>query len=223
MPALNPNGGALTEAEQCNRDGNRALREENFLGAVKSYSRGLQCDANPELRSVLYSNRSSAHAHLEQWQAALDDADSCRAVRPDWYRAHACRGAALEGLGRSGEALEAFQTALRMDPGNDELRSIVDELQQMAPANGGGARPLAPAPPPQQQRGAPAPASNGVDAPPPSSSQLNGQPGAQPERAYMGPAFRNRIDGTDRRGGVGMALVLQNARANGQGEVFVDG
>lgn len=124
-------------AEQCNRDGNRALLgEKDFLSAVKSHTQGLEiCDAaNDEIRSVLFSNRSVAYDHLERWQDAMDDANSCRDVRPGWYRLHACRCAALEGFGRpsrSGEALDAFRTALQIDPANVELKSIVEELERL--------------------------------------------------------------------------------------------
>ena len=36
-------------------------------------------------------------------------------VRPDWSRSHACHGAALEGIGRPQDALEAFQKAAKVD------------------------------------------------------------------------------------------------------------
>ena len=232
MPAL-ANDAAV--AEQCNRDGNRALREKDFLSAVKSYTQGLENAANDELRSVLFSNRSSAYAHLERWQDALDDANSCRDVRPGWYRSHACRGAALEGLARPSEALDAFRTALQMDPANAELRSIVEELEElekvrvpqsslkvegeaisdMYTANG--------APPHSSQGGEPqtAPELEGLEKVQVPQSSMKGEAS---EREYMGPAFCNRIPGIDKRGGVGMALVLHpHAGANGQGDVFVDG
>lgn len=62
--------------------------------------------------------RSSAHAHMGQWSMALQDANACINIRPKWSRGHACRGAALEGLGRIEEALTAFQTAKEQDPSN---------------------------------------------------------------------------------------------------------
>jgi tetratricopeptide (TPR) repeat protein len=214
MPALANDAAQL--AEQCNRDGNRALREKDFLSAVKSYTQGLENAANDELRSVLFSNRSSAYAHLERWQDALDDANSCRDVRPGWHRSHACRGAALEGLARPSEALDAFRTALQIDPANVELRSIVEELEglekvQVPQSNLKG----------EGEAISDMYTANGAS---PHSSQ-GGEPQAAPsEREYMGPAFCNRIPGTDKRGGVGMALVLHpSAGANGQGDVFVDG
>jgi len=88
------------KAELCNRQGNQSLRDADYAGAISCYSQGLEDEAaSTELRSVLLSNRSAAYAHLEQWRQALDDAEMCLRVRPDWGRSHACRGAALEGIG----------------------------------------------------------------------------------------------------------------------------
>ena len=50
---------AISPAEVCNREGNRALREQNYLAAVDSYSQGLLDECGGELRGVLLSNRLS--------------------------------------------------------------------------------------------------------------------------------------------------------------------
>jgi len=42
-------------------------------------------------------------------------------LRPAWPRGHACRGAALEGMERLPEALEAFKAAQQLSPANPEL------------------------------------------------------------------------------------------------------
>lgn len=56
---------------------------------------------------------------------ALRDADMCIDLRPTWPRAHACRGAALEGMDMLTEAFEAFKTAHKLSPSNHELVSLV--------------------------------------------------------------------------------------------------
>jgi stress-induced-phosphoprotein 1 len=122
-------------AEQHNREGNRALREQDYERAIGCYTSGLLEGRSAKLRSVLLSNRSSAHAHLERWDAALTDAVDCLSIRADWSRSHACHGAALEGIGRPVEALKAFKTASELDPENTELSGIVAELEQMSAAD----------------------------------------------------------------------------------------
>ena len=79
---------------------------------------------------MLLSNRSSAYAHLGQWNLALDDADACVELRPSWPRGHACRGAALEGMDKLKEALAAFQMAQQLSPSNQELGEIVSDIEQ---------------------------------------------------------------------------------------------
>lgn len=121
-------------AEQHNREGNKALREQDYVRAIDCYTSGLLEGKSTKLRSVLLSNRSSAHAHLERWDAALKDAVECLSIRADWSRSHACHGAALEGIGRPGEALKSFKTASELDPENTELCSIIAELEQVSAA-----------------------------------------------------------------------------------------
>jgi tetratricopeptide (TPR) repeat protein len=46
-------------------------------------------------------------------------ARECVELRPEWPRSHWCKGSALEGVGRHGEALDAFKKALELDPENE--------------------------------------------------------------------------------------------------------
>ena len=52
---------------------------------------------------VYYSNRSAAHAALQQWREALEDAQSCTQLKPQWAKGWARRAAAQFGLGLYGE------------------------------------------------------------------------------------------------------------------------
>ena len=47
------------DGEDCNRAGNKALRELDYEGAVIWYSKGLNQSSDTRLRSILLSNRSS--------------------------------------------------------------------------------------------------------------------------------------------------------------------
>ena len=51
---------AISPAEVCNREGNRALREQKHVTAIDSYSQGLLDGCSAELRAVLLSNRLSS-------------------------------------------------------------------------------------------------------------------------------------------------------------------
>jgi len=204
-------------AEVCNREGNQALRDQNYAGAIDSYSKGLADDCGTELRAVLLSNRSSAFAHLERWKEALNDAESCLRVRPEWSRSHACYGAALEGIGRNAEALAAFKRASQLDPDNAELSSIVTELQQMDASD--IVEPLRADP--HNRPSNPVPAIVDDSTGHGSGSMKPSQTG---EKEYMGPVFNDRVTPADRRGGVGMALAFNHGEVmKGEGNIVVDG
>jgi hypothetical protein len=56
---------------------------------------------------------------MKRWEESLEDANECVKINPTWPRGAECQGTALEGLGRLQEALAAFGTALRLEPGNE--------------------------------------------------------------------------------------------------------
>ena len=53
---------------------------------------------------VFYSNRSAAYAALNDFDAALNDAEKTVAIKPDWVKGHSRKGAALYGLKRYDDA-----------------------------------------------------------------------------------------------------------------------
>jgi len=90
---------------------------------------GLLRDQEKALHPVLLSNRSSAFAHIGDWVRSLEDAEACIAIRPNWPRGYACKGAALEGLARHADALVAFEAALELDPSSQELTAIIEDVR----------------------------------------------------------------------------------------------
>ena len=44
---------------------------------------------------VFYSNRSAAYAALNDFDAALNDAEKTVTIKPDWVKGHSRKGAAL--------------------------------------------------------------------------------------------------------------------------------
>jgi stress-induced-phosphoprotein 1 len=47
---------------------------------------------------VFYSNRSAAHAALDQWEEALKDARQAASLKPSWAKAYQRMGAAYMAL-----------------------------------------------------------------------------------------------------------------------------
>ena len=73
------------------------------------------------------SNRSAAHAKCGQYHAALEDADSCLRIRPDWGKGHGRRGAALQGLKDWKRAEAAYQEGLSHEPTSAQLLAGLEE------------------------------------------------------------------------------------------------
>lgn len=68
---------------------------------------------------TLLGNRSLAALKLPtpDYAAALADAEAAVALAPTWAKGHVRRGEALEGLGRTADAVGAFEEAVRTGSG----------------------------------------------------------------------------------------------------------
>ena len=97
---------------------NASQREGDFADALVLYTQALEKARNTDLQSAVYFNRSVALARMFRWEEALQDANECVKINPNWPRGPECQGTALEGLGRLPEALAAFENALALEPGN---------------------------------------------------------------------------------------------------------
>lgn len=57
------------------------MKASNFTEAVDNYTKALELE--PE-NAVYYSNRSAAHAKLDNFQKAADDAQRAIDLKPTW-------------------------------------------------------------------------------------------------------------------------------------------
>ncbi|XP_042190915.1 tetratricopeptide repeat protein 4 isoform X1 [Callorhinchus milii] len=69
-------------------EGNHYFGEKNYKKAIISYTEGLKkkC-SDPNLNTVLYTNRAAAHFHLGNNRSALNDAIEARKLKPDHLKA----------------------------------------------------------------------------------------------------------------------------------------
>lgn len=116
-------------AEEAKAAGNAAFKAKNYSEAVAHFSAAIAADPN---NHVLYSNRSAANAALEDYKAALLDANKCIDIKPDWAKGQSRRGAAYVGLRNWPAAISAYETGLKLDPDSatmkEELASINAKL-----------------------------------------------------------------------------------------------
>lgn len=61
--------------------GSIQVMEECFLSAIDHYSEAIELNSNDHL---LFSNRSAAYAYIGKFTEALEDAEQCHKLKPDW-------------------------------------------------------------------------------------------------------------------------------------------
>ena len=136
--------------------GNAAFAVGDYEGSVAEYTRGLEAfkSAAPSrvgppprlLAARLYSNRSNAQLQRGNAVAALDDAERCLAVAPEWPKGLVRKGLALlcstgNELGKEAEAEKCFAAASAQDPANrGALEVLLDVATQQRQAGRGGGR-----------------------------------------------------------------------------------
>lgn len=96
-------------------EGNAAYRRGSYPEAIKEYTTCLEADAESVLA---YSNRSMAYLQLEQYEAALSDAEAALKLDDACVKAAYRMGLALDGLQRHEEAVDAYRYVLRLQPEN---------------------------------------------------------------------------------------------------------
>ena len=103
------------KVERYKQRGNKAFAAGNFEDAIDHFSSAIELDKG---NHVLFSNRSGAYASVNQFQSALNDAQKCVNLAPTWPKGYGRRAAALIGLNRRAQALDAYRQGLKHDPVN---------------------------------------------------------------------------------------------------------
>ena len=119
--------------------GNDAFSAGKYAEAIEHFTAAIAVDAS---NHVLYSNRSAAHAGNQDFDAALTDAERTVAMKPDWPKGYSRKGAALHGLRRYDDAVDAYEAGLKLDPASAVLTSGLEDAKaakaRAANARGGG-------------------------------------------------------------------------------------
>eukprot|EP01063_Lacrimia_lanifica_P031817 TRINITY_DN5323_c0_g1_i1.p1 TRINITY_DN5323_c0_g1~~TRINITY_DN5323_c0_g1_i1.p1 ORF type:complete len:550 (+),score=319.69 TRINITY_DN5323_c0_g1_i1:53-1702(+) len=100
-------------SDELKAKGNAAFQAKNFPEAIEHFSNAIKIDGK---NHVLFSNRSACYASMNIYQKAFEDAVSCTEINPTWAKGYSRLGAALHGMRRYDEAIEAFQKGLKIDP-----------------------------------------------------------------------------------------------------------
>ncbi|TPP65136.1 Tetratricopeptide repeat protein 1 [Fasciola gigantica] len=111
-------------AQDIKEKGNELFKEANFSEALQKYTEALDlCPLKfPIDRSVMFSNRAACHAKLDAPESALTDCDSALTLQPNYLKCLMRRAALREEKERLSDALEDYQSILKLDPSNEKAR-----------------------------------------------------------------------------------------------------
>lgn len=106
--------------------GNEEFSAGRYVEAINFFSKAIELDGE---NNVLYSNRSACYAAMQKYKDALDDADKCISIKPDWAKGYVRRGAALHGMRRYADAITAYEKGLKVDAANSGCAQGVKDVQ----------------------------------------------------------------------------------------------
>merc|ERR1719263_1873943 len=99
-------------------EGNAHFKGGEYLKAAASYTKAIK--AEPD-NHVYYSNRSNAFLKLSKVGKALEDADKCISLAPEFVKGYHRKASALHAGEKTDEAVEVLLTAIELGLDNNEL------------------------------------------------------------------------------------------------------
>eukprot|EP00435_Cladocopium_sp_Y103_P031094 s596_g7.t2 len=138
--------GVLDFGQKIKTEGNEAFLNENWEGALTRYCQGDEMlknfaaephldKENKELKTMhrqCLNNKANAALQMDQWQTALRAAESALKLKMDDEKALFRKAQALEGLGRTDEALEVLDEVEQIaeDMDEDFREQILDDVKE---------------------------------------------------------------------------------------------
>lgn len=107
-------------------EGNAKFKEGDYHNAVEAYTRSLELEPNQHL---CFSNRSAAYLKVgNAADKALEDAERCVQLAPDWPKGYSRKAAALQELKRWDAAVETCKQGMVAAP-DAALNKMLVEVQ----------------------------------------------------------------------------------------------
>ncbi|KAF7776116.1 hypothetical protein Agabi119p4_4509 [Agaricus bisporus var. burnettii] len=128
----------MADANSLKDQGNKAFAAKDWDTAITLFSKAIDLDPK---NHVLYSNRSAANAGKKEYSVALDDAEKCIQCNPSWAKGYLRKGAALHGLHSYDDAIQAYETGLKLED-SPAMRKGLQEVKDAQNAASGGDEPL---------------------------------------------------------------------------------
>jgi stress-induced-phosphoprotein 1 len=122
--------------------GNEALKKGDTSKAIENYTKAVNADGS---NHVYYSNRSAAYLKKGDANNALEDANACLGLKPDFAKGYSRKGAALHSLKRYNDSIAAYNDGLAKFPADAGLKKGLADVNRekenpfgISAAGGGG-------------------------------------------------------------------------------------
>eukprot|EP00980_Cylindrotheca_fusiformis_P015469 scaffold4347_cov117-Cylindrotheca_fusiformis.AAC.13 len=131
----------MSTAEEFKAAGNEALKQGDTSKAIENYTKAINADGS---NHVYYSNRSAAYLKQGDAHNALEDANACIGLKPDFAKGYSRKGAALHSLKRYNDSIAAYNEGLSRFPSDAGLKKGLEDVNRekenpMGTSSAGGA------------------------------------------------------------------------------------
>lgn len=107
--------------------GNAALQAGKMTEAIDFYTKAINADG---ANHVYFSNRSAAYLKHGDANNALEDANACLGLNPEFTKGYSRKGAALHALKRYNDSIAAYQEGLAKFPDDAGLKNGLASVQK---------------------------------------------------------------------------------------------
>jgi stress-induced-phosphoprotein 1 len=116
-------------AQEWKEKGNAFLKNKDYEEALKCYTEAVNREPTDHIH---YSNRSVCHYNMGNFEKALEDANSCIGIKPDWGKGYLRKGMAELKLNKTDEAELSYKKGLELEPNNQQLKDGLNEIEMVS-------------------------------------------------------------------------------------------
>lgn len=145
----------IAQAVESKNAGDSLYRDKSYQVAVVQYTKAINMLANLDSGNddtafqtlyVSYSNRCACFLQINSLQQALQDAQECVRLKPDWAKGFLRLANCYGRLQQKSDAIAAYEQVLAIEPGHIEAQQALQRLRQ--PRSSSSSRPSSTQPPP---------------------------------------------------------------------------
>lgn len=123
------------KAKEISAKAKEAFGKKDYPTAIKYYTEAIAADPTDH---IFFSNRSACYANLEKYEDALEDANKCIELKPDFARGYGRKGLAEFYLDKFEEAKKTYEQGLKLDPDNAQLKQGLERAEEALSEPPGG-------------------------------------------------------------------------------------